>query len=314
LSRRPPGDGTTDGRVRAGVDVAFVWSTFARFGVPVWFIALSAMRLVSVVPITTVGFDGRLYRAATVAWLAGGDPWQVQLAGAYFAAPPPMLLAMAPFALVPESVAVVALIALGVGATAWALRRLRMPLWWLAFPPLVDGLYNANPHVILMPLVLSGAAWVAPIVKAYVAPVLLLRRQYRALVIAALVTLVTVPITPWGTFLGEVPRVLKLLGSQTNGGLSVWQVPLLAAPAAIAVWYVGLERAAWWIVPVFWPSTQYYYNSLAIPALTPIAAMVLAGQFPGVPAVAIIVSAAEIAWHRRRAVTIGAARLEPDGA
>jgi hypothetical protein len=314
LSRRPPENGTTDGGATAGLDLAFVWSTFARFGVPVWFIALSAMRLVSVVPGTVIGFDGRLYRAATVAWLAGGDPWQVQLAGAYFAGPPPMLLAMAPFALVPETVAVAILITLGVGSTIWALRRLRMPLWWLAFPPFVDGLYNANPHVILMPLVLSSAAWIGPIAKAYVAPVLLLRRQYRALAIAALAVLITLPITPWALFVAELPRILRLLGTQASDGLSVWQVPLLAAPAAIALWYVGLDRAAWWIVPVFWPSTQYYYNSLAMPALTPIAAMVLAGQFPGVPAVAIIVSAAEIAWHRRRTATKPAARLQPDGA
>lgn len=303
--------GRGDARPRFGVDVTFVWSAVARFAVPAWFVAVSAIRLASLVQNTPLGWDGRLYRDATVAWLAGGDPWLVQSGGSYFAAPPPTLLTMIPFAVVPEPTAVAALLALGIGSSIWALRKLRLPLWWLAFPPLVDGLYNANPHVFLVPLVLSGAAWLAPITKVYVAPVLLLRRQFRALAIAAVVVVLTVPITPWGTFLDELPRIFGLLRSQTSGGLSAWQAPLLALPAVAALWVVGLERAAWWVVPVFWPSTQYYYSSLALPALTPLSAMVLAAQFPGVPAVALLVSAAELLWRRRAERAAGRGELVP---
>jgi hypothetical protein len=52
-----------------------------------------------------------------------------------------------------------------------------------------------------------------------------------------------------------------------------------------------------------WPSTQYYYNSMPIPALTPLAALTLCAQFPGVGAVALIVSAAEMWWTKRRKPT-----------
>jgi hypothetical protein len=281
-----------------GVDLGLVVSSAGRVVLPVCFVGLSALRLVALAG-TPIGYDGRLYRAATVAWLAGGDPWAVQAGGVYFAAPPPTLLAMVPLAVLPETIAIVALLALGMIASVWAVRRLRMPLWWLAFPPLVDGLYNANPHVFLVPLALSGVAWLAPLVKIYAAPVLLLQRRFRALAIAAFLMVLTIPLTPWTAFLGHLPSVFGLLQYQSSGGLSATAAPLLIGPAIVALWVVGRERAAWWFVPALWPSTQYYYGSLAVPALTPVASLVLCAQFSGVGAVALLVSAVELWWARR---------------
>ena len=99
----------------------------------------------------------------------------------------------------PETVAVVAMIGLGFVGTAWALRRLGMPLWWLAFPPFVDGLYNGNPQVLLIPLLVAGLAPIAALVKIYAVPVPLLRGEWKAVAAAAIVLLVTIPILPWGT-------------------------------------------------------------------------------------------------------------------
>ena len=130
---------------------------------------------VSVISAAAPGFDAKLYRTATLTWLQGGDPWSVYSGAIRFAAPPPSLLAMLPFAVVPETVAVVAMIGLGVVGTAWALRRLGMPLWWLAFPPFIDGLYNGNPQVLLLPLLVAGLAPIAALVKIYAVPVPLLR-------------------------------------------------------------------------------------------------------------------------------------------
>ncbi len=220
--------------VRSGPDLRLVRAKVVEWIVPTWFVALSAVRLSSLAG-TPIGYDGRLYRAAADAWLAGGDPWQVQSGGVYFAAPPPTLLVMAPFALLAEPLAVAVLVGLGVAASAWAIRRLRLPFWWLAFPPLVDGLYNANPHVVLVPLVLSSAAWLAPVVKVYAGPVLLLRGQFRALAIAAVITALTLPLVPWGRFFEELPRIVELLRFQSRGGLSVWEAPALAVPAALAL-------------------------------------------------------------------------------
>jgi hypothetical protein len=285
--------------VRApGFDVYRALSLASRVALPVCFVLLSALRLGMLLG-GPAGYDARLYRAATLAWLSGGDPWQVQSGGVYFAAPPPTLLTMLPFALLPEAVTVATLMALGVSATIWALRKLEMPLWWLAFPPLVDGLYNANPHVLLVPLALTTTAWLAPIVKIYAAPVLLLRREFRALLVAATIIVLTAPLLPWATFIAELPRIVELLRYQSSGGLSATQLPLLIVPAFVALVVVGRERAAWWVIPALWPSTQYYYNSLAMPAATPMAALVLCAQFPGAAAVALCVSAAEL-WLRRR--------------
>jgi hypothetical protein len=286
------------------LDLQFVVE-FGRVAlVPTCLIALTAVRLASISR-TSPGFDGRLYRAAAAAWLSGGDPWQIQTNGVYFAAPPPSLLIMAPFVALPESLAVSILIAAGLAGSAWALRRLGMPLWWLAFPPLVDGVFNANPHVLILPIAVSGAAWLAPIAKVYAAPVLMLRRQFRAIVLAGAVVVLTAPLLPWTTFVGELPWITELLRTQSAGGLSAVAAPILVLPAIAALRFVGRERAAWWLIPALWPSTQYYYASLALPALTPVAALVLCAQFPGVGAVALIVSSAEVWWARRRAAAQG---------
>src|SRR5438552_7924189 len=98
--------------------------------VPTWFVTLIAVRL-SVLIRDTPGYDGMLYREATLRWLAGGDPWAVPPSGAVFGAPPPSLLAMLPFAALPEAAARVILVGLGVVASVWLIRRLRLPLWWL---------------------------------------------------------------------------------------------------------------------------------------------------------------------------------------
>ena len=63
--------------------------------------------------------------------------------------------------------------------------------------------------------------------------------------------------------------------------------------AAVALVLVGRERAAWMISPALWPSTQWYYDSLAVPALLPVSAAVLAIPLPGLIVVALVVMVVE---------------------
>jgi hypothetical protein len=239
-----------------------------------WFIAISAMRLVLVAP-GGPGFDGRLYRSATVAWLHGQDPWQVVQGGVWFGAPPPSLIPMIPFALLPEDLAVGLMLAMGVVASAWAIRRLGAPLWWLAFPPLVDGMWNANPHVVVLPLLLASLAPIAIVVKVYAAIVPLVRLEIRALIIAGVAILVTAPFLPWATYLAERELIQVRLDLTAGGGASVFGldgVVLVVALAASVAAFVVLfrrdrERAAWLAMPAFWPWTQWYYASMAIPGV-----------------------------------------------
>jgi hypothetical protein len=277
-----------------------------------WFVVISAMRLVVIAP-NGPGFDGRLYRAATVEWLAGGDPWLVSQGGVYFGAPPPSLLPMVPFALLPEAVGVGALLVLGLASSAWAIRRLGLPLWWLAFPPLVDGMWNANPHVLVMPLIVAGLVPVAIVVKLYGAVVPVVRGEIRVLAVTALILAVTAPILPWATFLRDLPIITTNFRLTSGGGLSVWSfdlpvlaVALLAAGLAfLVVVSVDRDRAAWIAMPVFWPYTQWYYSSIAIPGVSGsgpwlLGAAILAIPLSGGPVVALIVCAVGVLITKRQ--------------
>jgi len=265
----------------------------------VWFLVVDAIRFSALLP-TTPGYDGMLYRAATVRWLAGGDPWELRGGNAVFGAPPPTLLAMLPFAILPADIARVVLVVLGVAASVWVIRRLGMPVWWLAFPPLVDGLYIANPHVFVVPLLVAGAGPIAIFVKVYAGVVPTLLLQWRALVVSAVLVLITIPFLPWGLFLERWPQVSAALASQSDGGgLSVLATPILLPVAIAAALLIGRKRLAWWAVPVFWPYTQWYYASMVLPVATPLAAIALAAPVRGATTVAIVLAAGELYWRRR---------------
>lgn len=269
--------------------------------VATWFVVVSLMRLSAVAAAGEPGYDGMLYRAATVRWLQGGDPWQLPESGAVFAAPPPSLLAMVPFALLPEATARPVLLALGLVASVWMIRRLRLPMWWLAFPPLVDGLWIANPHVFLIPLLIAGAGPLAVMVKLYAGVILAIRLDWKALAITAALLALSVPFLPWGLFFERWPEASRALNSQSaGGGLSVWVTPLLIPVAVVASLLLGRQRLAWWAIPVFWPYTQWYYSSTALPALTPLAAVALSVPIPGATTFALVIAVAEAYWTNRQ--------------
>jgi hypothetical protein len=268
-----------------------------------WFLAIDVLRI-RAMSSSPPGFDGRLYRAATVAWLDGGDPWAVYNGPIRYAAPPPSLLAMVPFAAMPEDIAILAIIVLGFAGTAWALRRLGLPWWWLAFPPFVGALYNANPQVFLVPLIVAGAAPVAVFVKAYAGLVPLIRWDVRALAATAVLLLLTAPFLPWQAYLTALPSLLDTLRTQSDGGLSAWATPILLPVAVVALVMMGRERAAWWSVPLLWPSTQWYYGSLIVPAATLPAALVVAVPSALTPTLGAVITAWLI-WARRPSVPDG---------
>jgi hypothetical protein len=191
---------------------------------------------------------------------------------------------------------------LGVLASVWMIRRLNLPIWWLAFPPLVDGLYIGNPHVFVAPLLVAGLAPVAGFLKVYALAVPALRLDLRALVITAVLFVITIPLLPWGQFIAEYPQISDALRRQAGGtGLSVLGTPLLLPVALGAAILVGRERLAWLSVPVFWPYTQWYYASMAIPAMTPFAAMAFATPVPGATTLALVIVVLELYWRGRKA-------------
>ena len=277
---------------------AIRWDRVATIALAAWFITLSLMRL-NVLATADPFSDSTLYLRGTAAWLRGENPWAVHMTTLYYAAAPPSLLPMVPFALLPEPVGLAALFVLSLAASFWTLRRLGLPWWWITWPPLVDNLWNGNPQLFLVPLLIGPAAWLAPIVKAYAVAPLLIAFRFRTLVITTVVIVLTLPILPWGLFLGRLGETSTLLSEQSQGGMSAWYFPALVPFAALALVAMGRDRAQWWFVPALWPSTQWYYTLMAMPALTPLTAAVLAAPIQGGPAVACVVAAAELWWRAR---------------
>ena len=282
---------------------ASAWSRLRRVlwvVVPAWFVTISAIRL-TVLTETLPGYDGLLYRDAALRWLAGGDPWALDTGVAVFGAPPPTLLAMLPFAIVPDALARIAIVGSGVLASVWVVRRLRLPLWWLAFPPLVDGMYIANPHVFVVPLLIAGAGPLAVFFKVYAGAVPALLLRWQTIAVTAGLVVVTLPFLPWTLFFERWPDVSAALASQSGGGgLSVLATPILLPVAIAAAIFIGRKWLAWWAVPVFWPYTQWYYSSMVLPVATPLAAMALAVPVQGATTVAIVLAAIEVGHRRRR--------------
>ena len=121
----------------------FVWGIAYRYLLPIWFILQSAKLLIGLAldrPSALLGVDARIYYEAGLAWLQGGDPWNVPVDGFTFAAPPPTLLAVIPFLPFGQFGTAFAWVLGSALIAVWLLRRLKLPLWWLAFPPLLEAI------------------------------------------------------------------------------------------------------------------------------------------------------------------------------
>lgn len=289
-----------------------------RFGLPVWFGVTALAGIANALRDTSLlYFDARLYLMATRAWLDGGDPWAVQLAGNHFAAPPPSLFLLAPLASLPLDLGVAIVAGLVIGAAVLSVRLLRLPWWWLLFPPLVQGVLSANVHALLLPLVLLGAGPIAAVLKVYAVVPLLILGRWRALGLSVAAFVATIPVLPWAAYVERIAVINERLVAQTDDALPTALLLALAPVALLAMSIMGRERAAWLAVPALWPSQQYYYGSLAMGAKSGIAAAIVAFPVPGSGLWALLILAA-LEWRRgarprlpdrrsrRRGGTIGA--------
>jgi len=182
-------------------------------------------------------FDARLYLAATRAWLDGANPWQVHIEGNYFAAPPPSLLPLVPFAWLPEEIGYLAIAALVLAGAIATVRLLGLPWWWLLFPPLVQCVLSANVQGLLVPLILIRAGWLAALLKIYAAVPLLILGRWRSLLGLAVVLVVSVAVLPWATFVADIDQIGARLSEQNEHGLPNL-VLILLSPVIVAALYV----------------------------------------------------------------------------
>lgn len=235
----------------------------ARVGLPAWFVAID---LLWIVRLDTLAIDASHYQQATSAWLTGGNPWGLGESGVYFAAGPHTLLFYVPTSLLPLGAAVVLWMAFGVAASAWLVRRLGLPAWWLLFPPLFHAAWNGNPQTIALALLVAGGPFFGALavgIKLYCGVPLLWRP--RDAVVAGLVLLATLIVLPWQLYLAEGLGVSGHLATAWNG--SAWRFPILVPPTLAAIWILRRRGAEWLAVPAVWPATQFYYVGMALPAL-----------------------------------------------
>ncbi len=280
----------------------------------------------------TVGIDARIYHNGSAAWLDGGNPWAsgALLNGRPFsyAGLPPTVLLLAPLAWLPEEAFVWLWLALSVGAALLIVRSLRLPWVWVAYPPLLYGVIAANPHVLLLALLLAnrwrlraagtvGGA-VASVVKVVALPPLVGERRWRAVLLGLAAIGLTVPLVPdlWRSFLDQAGTVSDAIHTESSGGVSAWGQPVLMAAtlAALAVLAVLDFRAAGWlVVPALFPTTQYYYAMFALP-VDPFLAAGAAFPVAGAPAyltIAYAVVRLVRVGYRKRGTRMGDAEVVP---
>jgi hypothetical protein len=243
-----------------------------RLWLPVLFAVVTGFRLtLYVVAPANAGIDARVYTAAAAAWLAGGDPWTTSVDGVVFAAPPTSLVPFIPFvALDPRVTAFLWMLGCLLVATS-AIRALNLPLWWVAFPPIADGIMVASLDVIVLG---SLVVWhgrlgaVAPLLKIYALIPMIGERRWRQVLLAAGLVGASLLVLPWGEWVARLPEISANLAG-TAGTTSVYGSPYLMAVGLVALACLGLRRAGWLAVPVLWPSTQPHYMAVSVPGLVP---------------------------------------------
>lgn len=243
--------------------IARLRAALERIGLPAWFVVID---LLWIVKPDAFAIDARHYQRAATTWLAGGDPWAVTEAGIPYASGPHTLLFYAPTSILPLSMAVGLWMILGIVASAWLVRRLRLPPWWLLFPPLLHGMWNGNPQSVALALLVAGgpiAAALAVGLKLYAGVPLVGR--WRDLSIAAIVLVVTLPIVPWQLYIDQGFGIGSHLQTAWNG--SAWRLPILIPFVLAGLWVLRGRGAEWLAVPALFPATQFYYVAMALPAI-----------------------------------------------
>ena len=295
---------------------------------PFWFLGWDALRLYQVglvqrgLDFSWFGRDFRIYRNAALELLAGRDPF-----GAFapwngvdwhFAAPPIAAQAFVPFALVPEWLGLAVFATLSATVLCFALRRLGLPLWWILFPPVVEGLTAMNPQILVVGLLVIGTSWpsvVAAWLKVYALIPMVARRQFKAVAIVAASMVVSVAISPgpWSEYIARYGEISGRLMSESQGGVSATLflnpqvLPLgeglvivgIVAVLVLLVAVRDVRSAGWLAVPLLWPAAEYHYATFALPIARRISTWILAVPLVPTYLVGLMVLAYEVVAERQ---------------
>lgn len=252
-----------------------------------------------------LGIDARIYFRAAEAYRLGGDPWAAFVANPpgdrfHFAALPPTVLAFLPLTGLPERLAVWLVVWLGLLSAVYIVKKLGLPMWWLLFPPLTQGVYAGNPQIVLLAALLSGISGVvalAPMLKIYALAPLVGERWIRALLFATIYLAISVVIAPtlWASYVEQSGAIATRLLDEARGGYAGTgnSIPLTAVGAigVAALSIVDLRAAGWLVSPALVPASQFHLSTMAMPVLANAGAfgltIALALPVQGLPTAAI---------------------------
>ena len=238
--------------------------------------------------------DARLYFRATQAWLTNGDPWSAQdSVGVLFAAPPPALLLNLPLQPLGEDGAVAFWVVAGLLGMAMAIRYYRLPWWWMAFPPFVEGMLPASPDSALLGAMVLGGGALAAAIKWYSVPAMIGEGRWRAALGGALLILISFPFLPWGDYLSRLSHIRETYDQQTPDPLPliVW---LLLLVAILSLGRKGLLLAT----PAIWPTPQPHYAIFSLAAIRKSRLLAIGFALPGAVPITIILYAILTAARR----------------
>lgn len=218
---------------------------------PLWFLGWTLVRLVQIGwtgsswDLSFIGGDFNIYRNAAIAILEGRDPWSASIVWSgmtfHFAAPPLAAQLFIPFALMSAPIALVTCYALALSLAVAGLRRLGLPLWWLLFPPMTEGLFAMNPQILLFGLLLIGGGSVAQrgthslgrlltalsrslafAAKIYALAPIIARREWQAVASCLALLTVSVAAAPglWATYISEFGAISRRIMVESQGGVS----------------------------------------------------------------------------------------------
>ena len=271
-----------------------------------WFACQSYLRIASFIRGNVpLGQDIQIYYQGVQEWLHGRDPWAatVIVDSRYafnYAESPATTLVLAPSALLSESQFTALWLVLTALSAVAIVRWLKLPLWWLLFPPTTEALYSGNPQLVVLMLLLAGAGRmglladsIAVVLKVYAVVPLLGERQLRRVGLALVLTMATFVVAPslWIQYVKEFGTISARLAQQSCNGWSAFYFPMLLVPTAIALillWRRDPKAAAWLAVPALWPSSEFHYSTFAQPVMTPLLAVALAVPIQRLAPVAII--------------------------
>lgn len=260
-----------------------------------------------------LGCDAIVYVRGAAAFLAGQDPWGASLfargVAGHFAGLPPTVLLFVPFTALAETATALFWVGLSAVSAVLILRRLRLPVWWLAYPPLAIVVYAGNPQLPLLALILYGGGWLAPVLKAYAFLPLFGERRWKALAGSLAVFVGSLALVPglWLDFFRNASTITANQMAETGGGLSAWGQPwpLLVATiiALTTIAALDMRAAGWLAVPAIWPGSQLTYATMVLPLTSPILAFAMMLNIAGLPGLIVIGYAAMLVvdWRRSSA-------------